>query len=253
MLSVRGRRPTEVLIEPIARGLLKARVSPNVVTVVGAAGATLVAVLLIPAGYLTLAAILAGLTTLWYAAEMGLAHRAKWYRRPQLLLAFLIRDTLIPALWTCAWMRGAILWRGNAMDIRPKAGGFDPAFAFHLDESDLNLRLAALFPRSASALVPLAEVIHGAAPGTVRAPGGLPRDLAPIGRSAAIFARRHGGDFVNQTDFDGAGADGARQIRDFGVSRGAISRVEFAQHVVDGCFPVVFEFHETQNIGVQPL
>ena len=61
MLSVRGRRPTEVLIEPIARGLLKARVSPNVVTVVGAAGATLVAVLLIPAGYLTLAAILSGL------------------------------------------------------------------------------------------------------------------------------------------------------------------------------------------------
>ena len=76
---------------------------------------------------LSLAAILFGLTTLWYGAEIGLAHRAGWYRRPRLLLAFLIRDTLIPALWTCAWMRGAILWRGNAMDIRPKAGGFDPA------------------------------------------------------------------------------------------------------------------------------
>lgn len=84
----------------------------------------------------------------------------------------------------CAFRREALL----------AADGFDPAFAYHLDESDLNLRLAARFPQAPSAFVPLAEVTHGAAPGTVRDAARLPADLAPIGRSAAIFARRHGGD-----------------------------------------------------------
>ena len=70
-----------------------------------------------------LATSLAGLAALWYGAELALAARAGWYRHPRLLLAFLIRDALIPALWTSAWMRGAILWRGNAMDIRAKSAG----------------------------------------------------------------------------------------------------------------------------------
>lgn len=68
-----------------------------------------------------LTACLLGLAALWYGAEMALAARADWYRAPRLLLAFVIRDALIPLLWTSAWMRGAILWRGNAMDIRTKA------------------------------------------------------------------------------------------------------------------------------------
>ncbi|RYY17461.1 MAG: ceramide glucosyltransferase, partial [Alphaproteobacteria bacterium] len=68
-----------------------------------------------------LAGLLLGLAALWYGAEIGLAARARWYRQPRLLLAFLIRDTLVPALWVSAWMRGAIVWRGNPMDIRTKA------------------------------------------------------------------------------------------------------------------------------------
>ena len=32
----------------------------------------------------------------------------------------LVRDAMLPALWTGAWMQSAIVWRGNAMDIRPK-------------------------------------------------------------------------------------------------------------------------------------
>ena len=68
-----------------------------------------------------LAASLCGLAVLWYGAELALAYRAGWYRGPRLLLAFLVRDTLFPAIWAGAWMRGAIVWRGNAMDIRPKA------------------------------------------------------------------------------------------------------------------------------------
>lgn len=70
-------------------------------------------------------------------------------------------------------------------------GGFDPLFAFHLDESDLNLRLAATFPRRATAFVPRAQVTHAAAAGTTRR-GGAPVSLAAVGRSEALFARRHG-------------------------------------------------------------
>jgi ceramide glucosyltransferase len=76
---------------------------------------------------LALGSALIGMTALWYGAEMALAARAGWFRRPRLLLAFVIRDALIPLLWTSAWMRGAIVWRGNAMDIRPKMARPTPA------------------------------------------------------------------------------------------------------------------------------
>ena len=72
-------------------------------------------------------------------------------------------------------------------------GGFDPAFAFHLDESDLDMRLAARFPDGLTAVLPEAEVIHAMAPGTARDAARLPHDLRAIGRSTAIFAVRHGG------------------------------------------------------------
>lgn len=76
-------------------------------------------------------------------------------------------------------------------DALAAAGGFDPAFAYHLDESDVNLRLAAAFPQGAAAFVPDAVVWHAAASGTARA-GGAPADLCAIGRSEALFARRFG-------------------------------------------------------------
>ena len=72
-------------------------------------------------------------------------------------------------------------------------GGFDPAFAYHLDESDVNMRMARHYPQGLTAVVPDAQVIHGIAPGAARGGGGVPRDLTAIGRSAAIFAARHGG------------------------------------------------------------
>ncbi|WP_232630509.1 ceramide glucosyltransferase [Methylobacterium sp. Leaf118] len=65
-------------------------------------------------------ALLAGAGALWYGAEYGLAARAGWHRSPRLLLAFLIRDALLPAIWASAWARTAIVWRGNPMDIRPR-------------------------------------------------------------------------------------------------------------------------------------
>lgn len=84
----------------------------------------------------------------------------------------------------CAFRREALI----------SIGGFDPAFAFHLDESDVNMRQAAAQPKGLTAIVPAAQVIHGLAPGTSRAQIGVPHDLYDIGRSTVIFARRHGGD-----------------------------------------------------------
>lgn len=83
----------------------------------------------------------------------------------------------------CAFRRDALL----------AVGGFDPAFAYHLDESDVNRRLAQAFPQGLTAVVPGAEVIHGLEPGTSRASRGVPHDLRAVGRSTAIFAARHGG------------------------------------------------------------
>ncbi|RCW81731.1 glycosyltransferase family 2 protein [Paracoccus lutimaris] len=84
----------------------------------------------------------------------------------------------------CAFRRETLL----------EIGGFDGAFPYHLDESDVNMRLCARFPQGLTAVVPQAQVIHGIAPGSGRAGAGVPQDLTQIGRSSAIFAARHGGD-----------------------------------------------------------
>ncbi|MGR3463909.1 glycosyltransferase family 2 protein [Limimaricola sp.] len=69
-------------------------------------------------------------------------------------------------------------------------GGFDPAYRFYLDETDLNLRLAALGARTA--IVPLAQVHHGYLASPRRRADRVPRDLGDIGASLAVFLRRHG-------------------------------------------------------------
>ncbi|GAA1471338.1 CDP-alcohol phosphatidyltransferase family protein [Corynebacterium felinum] len=60
MLSVKGRKPAAVVMEPIARGLLRMGLSPNAVTIVGAACTIAIAVVLIPMGHLFAAAVLSG-------------------------------------------------------------------------------------------------------------------------------------------------------------------------------------------------
>ncbi|MCJ2087244.1 ceramide glucosyltransferase [Methylobacterium sp. E-005] len=67
----------------------------------------------------------ASLAALCYAAEVGLALRAGWHRSPRMLAAFLVRDALIPAIWLGAWVQSAIVWRGNAMDVRPRRAAVD--------------------------------------------------------------------------------------------------------------------------------
>lgn len=75
-------------------------------------------------------------------------------------------------------------------------GGFDPAFRYFLDESDVNMRMAQRFPEGLTAVLPQAVVVHGIAEGAARQALGIPLDLTLIGRSSAIFTRRFGGDIT---------------------------------------------------------
>lgn len=68
-------------------------------------------------------------------------------------------------------------------------GGFDPNYRFFLDETDLNLRLAAR--QACTAVVPLAQVHHGFAASPRRRADRVPTDLTEIGASWAVFLRRH--------------------------------------------------------------
>ncbi|MFZ3580750.1 glycosyltransferase family 2 protein [Loktanella sp. DJP18] len=88
----------------------------------------------------------------------------------------------------------AVKTEGTNMAIRRDTlaalGGFDEAFAFYLDETDVNLRLAA--QSATTAIVPLAQVHHGFAPSPRRRADRVPRDLFEIGASLAVFLRKHG-------------------------------------------------------------
>ena len=74
-------------------------------------------------------------------------------------------------------------------DVLVEIGGFDPAFRFFLDETDVNMRLARA--GHATALVPLAQVHHGFAASAMRRADRVPRDLYEIGASWAVFQRKH--------------------------------------------------------------
>lgn len=74
-------------------------------------------------------------------------------------------------------------------DVLVSLGGFDPAFRFFLDETDVNMRLARA--GYATALVPLAQVHHGFAASATRRGDRVPRDLYEIGASWAVFQRKH--------------------------------------------------------------
>ncbi|MFD2738348.1 glycosyltransferase family 2 protein [Sulfitobacter aestuarii] len=87
----------------------------------------------------------------------------------------------------------AVKTEGTNMAIRREVlvalGGFDPAFHYYLDETDLNMRLAGA--GHATAIAPLAEVHHGFAANCMRHRNRAPRDLFDIGASWAVFQRKH--------------------------------------------------------------
>ncbi|MDF1726699.1 MAG: glycosyltransferase family 2 protein [Sulfitobacter sp.] len=87
----------------------------------------------------------------------------------------------------------AVKTEGTNMSLRRSVlidlGGFDPAYHYFLDETDLNMRLARAGHRTA--IVPLAQVHHGFAANALRRPDRVPRDLFDIGASWAVFHRKH--------------------------------------------------------------
>lgn len=101
-------------------------------------------------------------------------------------------DAVKPVLLTGTPDRG-IKTVGTNMAFRrdelTRIGGFDPAFAFYLDEGDVNLRLARA--GAVTAVVPLAEVHHGYAASALRRADRAPTDLFEIGASLSAFLARH--------------------------------------------------------------
>lgn len=74
-------------------------------------------------------------------------------------------------------------------EILAALGGFDPAYKFYMDDADLNLRLSQ--SGAATALAPLAQVVHLMAPSKMRAARRVPVDLTQIGASIAYFLGQH--------------------------------------------------------------
>ncbi|MBN9643367.1 phosphatidylinositol phosphate synthase [Corynebacterium mendelii] len=63
MLSVKGRKPAALVVEPVARWFLRLGCKPNQITIASATLSVAVVVFLIPTGHLLAAAVLAGLFT----------------------------------------------------------------------------------------------------------------------------------------------------------------------------------------------
>ncbi|MBZ9992542.1 ceramide glucosyltransferase [Mesorhizobium sp. BH1-1-4] len=65
---------------------------------------------------LTAIAVLAA----FYLPEYALALSKGWYVSSRMVAAMMVRDLILPAMWTRGWLGGAVDWRGNAMTIRTK-------------------------------------------------------------------------------------------------------------------------------------
>jgi hypothetical protein len=74
-------------------------------------------------------------------------------------------------------------------EVIAQLGGFDPNLAYYLDETELNLRLAATGAQIA--VVPLARVHHAKAASAIRRSDRTPLSLWNIGASTALTLRRH--------------------------------------------------------------
>ena len=74
-------------------------------------------------------------------------------------------------------------------DVLTAIGGFDPAFRYYLEETDVNFRLAQR--GAATAIVPMAEVHHHFQSSDRRRGDRTPLTLAEVGASKAVFMRKH--------------------------------------------------------------
>ncbi len=89
-------------------------------------------------------------------------------------------------------------------------GGFDPAFRFYLDETDLNMRLAERALKTA--IVPRARVHHAYAASDRRRADRTPTDLREIGASQAVFLRKHAPEAEQAAALDGFRSEQARRL-----------------------------------------
>jgi len=67
---------------------------------------------------LPVAPVLLALALVWYGCEAALAHAARWPLTVLSPLAFLLRDLMVPVVWTHAWFANDFVWRGNEMRTR---------------------------------------------------------------------------------------------------------------------------------------
>lgn len=121
-----------------------------------------------------------GLSFQWRAAEVDVLGQDHPLRVPEGISLHPARPGRVVKTQgtNCAFRRDDLL----------AVGGFDPAFRFYLDETDVNLRLA---PRGLTAVVPGAVVHHGFAASARRRADRTPLSLHDIGASTAVFLRRH--------------------------------------------------------------
>jgi ceramide glucosyltransferase len=64
-----------------------------------------------------IAAVVLPLLAVWYGAEAALAYAAGWYLSWRLVALWMLRDAMLPVLWTAAWVADDFEWRGNAMSV----------------------------------------------------------------------------------------------------------------------------------------
>ena len=147
-------------------------------------------------------------------ADPGIAAAAGWVRGRN-GISWQSRSDRIRADGTTG-PEGAVKLVGTNMAVRREVlsalGGFDPAFAFYLDDSDLSLRLHRAGRRAQH--VPGAVVHHASAPSPRRGGARQPLSLTDIGRSLGTFLTRHAPPDVRAAAIADARADQrARLIR----------------------------------------
>jgi len=57
------------------------------------------------------------LLVLWYGTEASLAQAAEWHLSWRSPLLWMLRDLMIPAVWTNGWLGSQFVWRGNRMRV----------------------------------------------------------------------------------------------------------------------------------------
>ena len=56
----------------------------------------------------------------WYGLEAVLARVAGWPSSPRSIVAWILRDLVLPVLWVFAWTGSSFVWRGNQMTVDEK-------------------------------------------------------------------------------------------------------------------------------------